>query len=106
MAIRRKVIHQGSIADTTRQCRDQWRSDGRHGRRVRPLVAGPAGKSGQVDLPIRVAVLDGENGPLFGIAKQPVMLPEGQPTTQFVFTNPACGIPGKLLGKGQDPGRF
>lgn len=106
-----KVIHQGSIADTTRQCRingDQMVAtvvaSGR-------LVAGPAGKSGQVEVPIRVAVLDGENLIYSELTKQPVVLPEGQPTTQFVFTNSTVTFPASAAGTakilvGFDPGPY
>jgi hypothetical protein len=106
-----KIIHQGSIVDTTRQCRvngDQMFvtvvASGR-------LIAGPAGKSGQVDLPIRVAVVEGENVLYSELTKQPVMLPEGQPTTQFVFTNTAVAFPATSSGRakilvGFDPGPY
>ncbi len=88
-----KVIHQASIADSTRQCRisgDQMVmtvvASGR-------LVAGPAGGAGQVDVPIRVAVLDGDNVLYSELIKQPVVLADGNPTSQFIFSNPSVTFP-------------
>jgi hypothetical protein len=106
-----KVIHQASIADTTRQCRISGGqmvmtvvASGR-------LVAGPAGKAGQVDVPVRVAVLDGETVLYSELQKQPVVLTDGAPTTQFVFTNPSVTFPASASRSakvyiGFDPGPY
>jgi hypothetical protein len=106
-----KVIHQASIADTTRQCVVNGGqitatvvASGR-------VVAGPAGKAGQVEVPVRVAVVDGENVLYSELQKQPVFLPENQPTTQFVFTNAAVTFPASASRSakiliGFDPGPY
>lgn len=106
-----KVIYQASIADTTRQCMVNGGqitatvvASGR-------VVAGPAGKAGQVDVPVRVAVIDGENVLYSELQKQPVLLPENQPTAQFVFTNAAVTFPATAsrtakIYIGFDPGPY
>lgn len=106
-----KIIHQGSIADTTRQCRINGDQIVATVVAAGRLVAGPAGTSGQVDVPIRVAVIEGENVLYSELIKQPVMLPEGQPTTQFVFTNstvtfPASSAANAKILVGFDPGPY
>lgn len=106
-----KVIHQASIADSTRQCRlsgDQMVmtvvASGR-------LVAGPAGGAGQVEVPIRVAVLEGDTVLYSELTKQPVVLAEGNPTSQFIFTNPGVTFPASASKSakvyvGIDPGPY
>lgn len=106
-----QVIHQSSITDTTRQCRisgDQTImtvvASGR-------LVSGPAGKAGQVDLPVRVAVLDGEDVLYSELQKQPVILTEAAPASQFVFTNSTVTFPVSAARRakvfiGFDPGPY
>lgn len=106
-----KVIHQASIEDTTRQCRisgDQMIitvvASGR-------VVTGPAGKAGEVNLPIRVAVLEGENVVYSDLQKLPVVLLEGMPAEQFIFTNASVTFPSSAASAakvyvGFDPGPY
>ena len=106
-----KVIHQASITDTTRQCRisgDQMIitvvASGR-------VVAGPAGKAGTVEVPIRVAVLEGETVLYSELHKQPVTILEGMPAEQFIFTDanvtfPASSAATAKLYVGFDPGPY
>jgi len=88
-----KVIHQASLVDTTRQCRvdgDQLvmtvAASGR-------LVAGPAGGPGDISLPIRVVVVEGETVLYSELVQQAVLLPSGTTTTQFIHTNPTVTFP-------------
>ncbi len=90
-----KVLYQAAIADTTRQCSitgDQMTINlvvaGR-------AAAGPAGKSGPIQLPIRVAVVEkGSNSVLYSeLTPYQTNLPEGTPTTQFLFSKPDVTIP-------------
>lgn len=81
-----KVVYQASLADTTRSC---VRSETAltitamvQGR----LVAGPEGKAGQVMLPIRVAVTDGDEVLYSELTQFPVTLADVAQATQFVFT--------------------
>ncbi len=106
-----KIIHQASISDTTRQCRisgDQMIvtvvASGR-------VVAGPAAKPGTVEVPVRVAVLDGENVLYSELQKQPVTILEGMPAEQFIFTNANVSFPASSsrtakLYVGFDPGPY
>ncbi|MDP2119462.1 MAG: hypothetical protein Q8K28_06115 [Hoeflea sp.] len=106
-----KIMHQASISDTTRQCRisgDQMiitvAASGR-------VVAGPAGKAGQVELPVRVAVLEGEKVLYSELQKHPVTLLEGMPAERFIYTNtsvtfPAASARAVKLYVGFDPGPY
>ena len=88
-----KVIHQASITDTTRQCRlsgDQMIATVVVSGRV---VSGPAGKPGTTEIPIRVAVIDGENVLYSELQKHPVVLLEGMPAEQFIYTNASVTFP-------------
>lgn len=88
-----KVIHQASLADTTRQCKvsgDNVIIDVAAAGRV---VAGPAGGPGTVTMPIRVAVVDGDKTLYSELTKYPAELPAGAPTTQFLFNKPGITIP-------------
>ncbi|AKI01468.1 hypothetical protein IMCC20628_02773 [Hoeflea sp. IMCC20628] len=106
-----KVMHQASITDTTRQCRisgDQMIitvvASGR-------VVSGPAGKAGTVEIPVRVAVVDGETVLYSELQKQPVILLEGMPAEQFIFTNASVAFPASAASSaklyvGIDPGPY
>lgn len=89
-----KLAYQASLAQATRQCS----SDGTNlnitvavqGR----LVAGPAGGSGKVTLPIRVAVMDGENTLYSDVTNFVAEIPAGETTAQFLFTDNKISSPG------------
>lgn len=106
-----KVIHQASIADTTRQCRvsgDQMIMTVVVSGRV---VGGPASKSGTVELPVRVVALDGETVLYSELQKLPVTITEGGPAEQFIFTNAGVTFPVSAsrsvkLYAGFDPGPY
>ncbi|OCW55635.1 hypothetical protein AWJ14_06515 [Hoeflea olei] len=106
-----KVMHQASLSDTTRQCRvsgDQMivtvAASGR-------VVTGPAGKAGTVEVPIRVAVSEGDNVLYSDLQKFPVTVLEGMPAEQFIFTNANVTFPAAKAGAvklyvGFDPGPY
>lgn len=106
-----KVIHQASISDTTRQCRisgDQMVMTVVVSGRV---VGGPQAKTGNVNLPFRVAVLNGENVLYSELQKHPVALVEGGPAQQFIYTNATVTFPASTsrtakLYAGFDPGPY
>jgi len=106
-----KVIHQASISDTTRQCRisgDQMIVTVVVSGRV---VTGPAGKAGEVNVPLRVAVVDGENVLYSELQKQPVIIAQGGAAEQFIFTNANVSFPASAsrtakLYAGFDPGPY
>jgi hypothetical protein len=89
-----KLIYRASIASTTRQC--VISNDGMTitvqaaGR----MVLGPAGGKGTVKLPVRVAVLDGDQVLYSELTQFETPLPTGAPASQFVFTKSDVKIPG------------
>ncbi|MCP4316382.1 MAG: hypothetical protein GY789_10285 [Hyphomicrobiales bacterium] len=90
-----KIVYQAAIADTTRQCSvtgDQMTIQVLAAGRA---AAGPAGKSGPIKMPIRVAVVEkGTNKVLYSELTQfEANLPDGTPTTQFLFNDPDVNIP-------------
>ncbi|MCF3640139.1 hypothetical protein LXM94_09175 [Rhizobium sp. TRM95111] len=92
------VTYQATLVDTTRQC-IQTASEIKitvmaQGR----LVEGPAGSSGTINLPIRVAVSDGTTTLFSELTQLPVTIPADSGTTQFVFTNANVTIPGGAGG--------
>ncbi|WP_290774913.1 hypothetical protein [Hoeflea sp.] len=106
-----KVIHQASISDTTRQCRISG------GQMIMTVVVsgrvvgGPQAKTGVVELPLRVAVLDGETVLYSELQKHPISLVEGGPAEQFIYTNatvtfPASASRSAKLYAGFDPGPY
>lgn len=106
-----KVIHQASITDRTRQCRvsgDQMIVTVVVTGRV---VGGPQAKSGEVKLPLRVVALDGETVLYSELQKQPVMITEGGPAEQFIYTDanvtfPVSASRSVKLYAGFDPGPY
>jgi hypothetical protein len=106
-----KVVHQASISDTTRQCRlngDQLVVTVVVSGRV---VGGPAAKTGEVSLPLRVVAVDGETVLYSELQKHPVMITEGGPAEQFIYTNatvtfPASASRSAKLYAGFDPGPY
>lgn len=88
-----KLQYQASLADTTRQCtvdetgatKVMVQAQGR-------LVLGPAGKSGTFTLPIRVAVVDGDQTVYSELVKFNVDL-AGQPSGQFLFQKDGIVLP-------------
>lgn len=106
-----QVIHQASIADTTRQCRisgnDMIMTVQASGR----VIAGPAGGAGTVELPIRVVVRTADTTVYSELTKTSVELPAGEPTAQFLFTNSTVTFPASQAGAvkvwvGFDPGPY
>ena len=90
-----KVVYQAAIADTTRQCSitgDQMTINVVVAGRA---AAGPAGKAGTIRMPIRVVVLESRsNRVLYSeLTEFETTLPEGNPTTQFLFSKPDVNIP-------------
>lgn len=81
-----KVVYQASLADTTRSCTRSETTINITAMVQGRLVAGPEGKAGQVMLPIRVAVTDGEKVVYSELTQFPVTLTDVAQASQFVFT--------------------
>ena len=90
-----KVLFQAAIADTTRQCSITGEEMTINVVVAGRAAAGPAGKPGPISMPIRVAVVEnGTNRVIFSeLSDFETTLPEGTPTTQFLFNNPDVTIP-------------
>lgn len=89
-----KLIVQASLADTTRQC---GLTNGQFTLTVQAqgrLVSGPMGKAGSYPLPVRVAVLDGDQTIYTNLVKFDATLPTGQSSSQFLFSKNDIVIPG------------
>jgi hypothetical protein len=88
-----KIVYQSSIADVTRSCS---RAGGVLTLKVAVagrVVTGPAGGPGTVTMPIRVAVLRGEEVLYSELHKHPVAVGEGSGAVQFLFANPDITMP-------------
>lgn len=90
-----QIIYQAAIADTTRQCSvtgDEMMINVVVAGRA---AAGPAGKPGPISLPVRVAVVENRTNRVIysELTQFETTLPEGNPTTQFLFSKPDVNIP-------------
>jgi len=88
------LAYQVTLGDTTRQCvlneNQLVMTIMVQGR----IVVGPAGASGTVTLPIRVAVMDGETSHYSQLVQFPVTIPADGTAAQFIFTQSNVAIPG------------
>ncbi len=88
-----KLAYQASISDVTRAC---TRADGKMTINVAVagrVVPGPAGASGAVRMPIRIAVTRGEELLYSQLHDHQVALDGSGAATQFVFNDPNVTIP-------------
>ncbi len=88
-----KIVYQASIADVTRSCS---RAGGMLTMKIAVagrIVPGPAGGPGTVTMPIRVAVLRGEEIFYSELHRHSVVVGEGSGATQFLFANPDITMP-------------
>lgn len=92
-----KVVYQASLADTTRSCTRSETTLTISAMVQGRLVAGPEGKPGQFNLPIRVAVTEGEKVVFSELTQFPVTMTDVAQATQFVFTKDVT-VPGEIGG--------
>ncbi|AWC25048.1 hypothetical protein WHT83_11115 [Aminobacter sp. P9b] len=88
-----KLVHQSAITDVTRSC---TRADGQMMIKVGvagKVVVGPAGGAGTVNMPIRIAVIRGEDVLYSQLHKNAVQVSDPSTATQFVFTDANVVIP-------------
>ncbi|MCX8571195.1 hypothetical protein [Aminobacter sp. MET-1] len=88
-----KLVHQSAITDVTRSC---TRADGQMAIKVGvagKVVVGPAGGAGTVNMPIRIAVIRGEEVLYSQLHKNVVQVSDPSTATQFVFTDANVVIP-------------
>ncbi|WP_411033126.1 hypothetical protein [Shinella sp. BYT-45] len=88
------LAYQVTLADTTRRCvlneNQLVMTVMVQGR----IVTGPAGASGTVTVPIRVAVMDGSTSLYSELVQFPVTIPANGGAGQFIFTQDNVAIPG------------
>lgn len=88
-----KLAYQASISDVTRSC---TRNNGMMTINIAAagkVVTGPEGAAGTVTMPIRVAVVRGEEVLYSQLHKYQVNVAEKSAATQFVFNDPNVVIP-------------
>jgi hypothetical protein len=86
-----KIVYQASISDVTRSC---TQADGKLILNVAvagKVVPGPAGKAGSMTMPIRIAVVRGDEVLYSELHKHPVTV--GTDSTQWLFNDPNVSIP-------------
>ncbi len=89
-----KLQYQASLADTTRQCtQDETGATKVLVQAQGRLVLGPAGKAGKFTLPVRVAVVDGDQTVYSELVKFNVEIAAGQPSGQFLFQKEGVLLP-------------
>lgn len=89
-----KVVYQASIADVTRTCSYDNNNIGVTVAVAGRVVPGPMGKSGNVTMPIRVAVVQNGQTIYSKLHRHPVQVSDTAGATQFVFTDAGVVIPG------------
>ncbi|MEO0543801.1 MAG: hypothetical protein AAFY99_08275 [Pseudomonadota bacterium] len=88
-----EVVYQASITDVTRSCRY------RNGQLFMQVAAagrvlnGPKGTGGQLNLPIRVAVRQGESIPYSTLGRLDVTVIPGAGATQFIYKDEQIVLP-------------
>lgn len=88
-----KVVYQAAITDVTRSCSYGAGTLTMNVAAAGRVVPGPVAKDGQVSMPIRVAVVQGDQVLYSELHKYDVALTANQPATQFVFNDPNVTFP-------------
>jgi hypothetical protein len=88
-----KLVYQASISDVTRSCARSADTMTINAAAAGRVIVGPAGSAGTVTMPIRVAVVRGEEVLYSQLHKYQVVVAEGGGATQFVFNDPNVVIP-------------
>ena len=87
------IIYQASISDQTRDCRY------RNGQLLMTVavagrvVAGPKGQTGTVNLPIRVAITQGDATAYSNLDRYPVTVTPSAGASQFLYSNDSIVLP-------------
>lgn len=88
-----KLVYQASIADVTRSCTYNEGTLTMNIAVAGKIVPGPAGAAGTITMPIRVAVMRGEEVLYSQLHQYPVAAGETAGATQFVFNDPNVTFP-------------
>ncbi|WP_353642242.1 hypothetical protein [Mesorhizobium sp. WSM2239] len=88
-----KVLYQASITDVTRTCRNAGGTMTMNVAVAGKVVPGPAGAPGNVIMPIRVAVVRGDEVLYSQLHKYQVPVGDASSATQFVFNDTNVSFP-------------
>ncbi|MCR4266761.1 hypothetical protein [Nitratireductor sp. ZSWI3] len=89
-----KIIYQASITDVTRACTYNNGSFGVTVAVAGKVVPGPVGTTGSITMPIRVAVLRGDEVVYSKLFPHTVAISDTSGATQFIFNDPSIVVPG------------
>lgn len=95
-----KLYYQTTISDVTRACRPASGSVQMNVAVAGRIIAGPLGAGGNVDLPIRIAIMNGDEVVYSQVYKHPVAVTAGQ-ATQFIFNDPNIVVPNEIVNQVQ-----
>lgn len=88
-----RIVYQASISDVTRSCSYAGGMLTMTVAAAGKIVPGPKATDGTINMPIRVAVVRGEEVLYSEVRHQPVQLAANAPAAQFVFSNPEVIFP-------------
>lgn len=83
-----RVIYQAAIADVTRSCSYNGSQVTMNVAVAGRIVPGPQGRTGAITMPIRIAVVRGEDVVYTQLHQYPVQVNDLAGATQFVFNDP------------------
>ncbi|MDZ5698817.1 hypothetical protein [Chelativorans sp. M5D2P16] len=89
-----RIVYQASIADTSRACKYGADATTMTVAVAGKIVPGPKGRTGAVDMPIRVAAVRGDEVLYSNLFRHSVTVGDTAGATQFVFTTADVVIPG------------
>ncbi|WP_235679180.1 hypothetical protein [Aquibium microcysteis] len=90
---RNRIVYQASITDVTRSCRYDGGMLNMEVAAAGRVVPGPVAKDGTITMPIRIAVVRGEEVLYSRLHQHQTAIAALSPATQFVFKDPAVSIP-------------
>lgn len=88
-----EIIYLATITDVTRTCRYQGGQLFMEVVAAGRVVEGPKGQSGALELPLRVAIRQGENVPYSQLGKIQVAMAPNAGATQFIFKDSQVVLP-------------
>lgn len=94
-----RMLYQASIVDVTRTCSNAGGTMTMNVAVAGKVVPGPAGAPGKVTMPIRVAVVRGDEVLYSQLHKYQVAVGDASAATQFVFNDASVSFP---IPQGQD----
>ncbi|WP_193176166.1 hypothetical protein [Oricola nitratireducens] len=88
-----EIIYQATITDVTRTCKYEAGNLYMQVAAAGRVVFGPKGAAGNLELPVRVAVKQGENVPYSQLGKIQVAVPADGEATQFIYKDEQVVVP-------------